>query len=515
MSTSPISPYRARTRMLAAAASAVIAGAIGFGAITGGTAPVFAEAVSVNAPQVPSFADVVQKVSPAVVSVRVKAKVEPASDDGMSGGDQDGSQMPFGFDQLPDDHPMKRFFREFRGDGNNQGHGEHHFNHRQGPRPVAQGSGFFISEDGFLVTNNHVVQGGSDFTVVMDNGDELDAKLIGTDPRTDLAVLKVDDSRKFTYVDFADDGKVRVGDWVVAVGNPFGLGGTVTAGIVSARGRDIGAGPYDDFIQIDAAVNRGNSGGPAFNLNGQVVGINTAIFSPSGGNVGIAFAIPASTAKQVVGELMKDGSVQRGFLGVQIQPVNSDIAESLGLAGTKGALVSQAEADSPAKKAGIEAGDVITAVNGKDVASPKELSREIAGMAPGKDVDITVFRNGKSETFKVDLGTLPTSDKQAKADDQGQEKPAADTLDALGITVSPADDGKGLVVTDVDPDSDAADRGLQAGDVIVSVNSKTVTSAKDVTGAMQDASKAGRKAVLVQVTRDDASRFVALPVAKG
>ncbi len=262
----------------------------------------------------------------------------------------------------------------------------------RGPRPVSQGSGFFISEDGYLVTNNHVVEGGSEFTVVMDDGAELDAKLIGTDPRTDLAVLKVDDSRKFTYVDFADDTKVRVGDWVVAVGNPFGLGGTVTAGIVSARGRDIGAGPYDDFIQIDAAVNRGNSGGPAFNLNGEVVGINTAIFSPSGGSVGIAFAIPSSTAKQVVGDLMKDGSVQRGFLGVQIQPVNADIAELLGLTGTKGALVSQAEAGSPANKAGIIAGDVITAVDGKEVASPKELSRLIGGMEPGKPVDITVWR---------------------------------------------------------------------------------------------------------------------------
>ncbi len=236
---------------------------------------------------------------------------------------------------------MRRFFKEFRGFGDqgDQG-GNKRFNHRDHsndqPRPVAQGSGFFISDDGYLVTNNHVVAEGSAFTVVTNDGKELDAKLIGTDPRTDLAVLKVDGDGKFTYVDFADDSKVRVGDWVVAVGNPFGLGGTVTAGIVSARGRDIGAGPYDDFLQIDASVNRGNSGGPTFNLNGQVVGINTAIFSPSGGSVGIAFDIPASTAKQVVQDLMKSGTVQRGWLGVEIQPVTSDIAESLGLKSAEG-----------------------------------------------------------------------------------------------------------------------------------------------------------------------------------
>src|SRR5439155_9984747 len=267
-----------------------------------------------------------------------------------------------------------------------------HRNHGNGePRPVAQGSGFFISEDGFLVTNNHVVSEGSDFTVVTNDGKELDAKLIGTDPRTDLAVLKVDGGGKFTYVDFADDSKIRIGDWVVAVGNPFGLGGTVTAGIVSARGRDIGAGPYDDFVQIDASVNRGNSGGPTFNLNGQVIGINTAIFSPSGGSVGIAFDIPASTAKQVVEDLMKNGSVQRGWLGVEIQPVTSDIAESLGLKSNNGALVSSAQDAGPGKKAGIAAGDVITQIDGKDVASPKELARIIGAYQPGKSVNVTVW----------------------------------------------------------------------------------------------------------------------------
>jgi len=499
---------------MAAAASLAIAGAIGFGAVTTGTAPVLAEAVNVQGAAVPGFADVVQQVSPAVVSVRVKSRIEPASDDSVQTfGDRD-------WQDLPDGHPLKRFFREFRGDdggqmrpfdrrGDNRRFGRH-----DRERPTSQGSGFFISEDGYVVTNNHVVENGSSFTVVTDDGRELDAKLIGADPRTDLALLKVEEGGKFTYVDFADDARVRVGDWVVAVGNPFGLGGTVTAGIVSARGRDIGAGPYDDFIQIDAAVNRGNSGGPAFNLNGQVVGINTAIFSPGGGgNVGIAFAIPASTAKEVIGDLMKDGTVERGWLGVQIQPVTPEIADSLGLTPAKGALVSEAQADGPALKAGIKAGDVITSVDGKDVAGPKELARLIAAVEPGKAVDVVVWRGGKSETVKVDLGELPGADKQAAIEQPGAVEPG--TLDDLGLTVTRAEDGKGIVVTDVDPDSEAADRGIQAGDVITSINALAVNDTGDVDKAMADASKAGRKSVLVQVERDDNTRFVALPLAKG
>ena len=414
-----------------------------------------------------------------------------------------------GFDNLPDNPQLRRFFKEFRGFGDQGGQfGMRRFGHRDHnndrPRPVAQGSGFFISDDGYLVTNNHVVSEGSDFTVVTNDGKEFDAKLVGTDPRTDLAVLKVDGGgNKFTYVDFADDSKVRIGDWVVAVGNPFGLGGTVTAGIVSARGRDIGAGPYDDFIQIDAPVNRGNSGGPTFDLNGQVVGINTAIFSPSGGSVGIAFDIPASTAKQVVEDLMKSGTVQRGWLGVEIQPVTSDIAESLGLKSEKGALVSSAQDASPGKKAGITAGDVITQVDGKDVASPKELARMIGAYSPGKSVDVTVWRDGKSQTVKVDLGKLPASDKQASDDQQPAAPSKPDTLAALGLTVTKSENGKGLVVTDVDPDSDAADRGIQAGDIITAVNSTEVNGTGDVNKAMADAVKSGRKAVLMQITRDD------------
>jgi serine protease Do len=511
MKSVPNSYSSTRKRLMAAVASLAIAGAIGVGAITTGTAPVLADAVRVEAPQVPSFADVVEQVSPAVVSVRVKANVQPASDDGF--GFQDG---------LPDNPQLREFFKQFRGFGDNgRNRDDSRRNNQRGhkndqPRPVAQGSGFFISEDGYIVTNNHVVDAGTAFTVVMHDGKEHDAKLIGTDPRTDLAVLKVNDKEKFTYVAFGDDSKSRIGDWVVAVGNPFGLGGTVTAGIISARGRDIGAGPYDDFIQIDASVNRGSSGGPTFNLNGEVIGINTAIFSPSGGSVGIAFDIPASTAKSVVQDLMKNGSVQRGWLGVEIQPVTADIAESLGLASEKGALVASAQDDSPAKKAGVVPGDVITQVDGKDVASPKELARLIAGETPGKAVDLTVWRNGKSETIKMDLGTLPGTDKQASAGGQQETSPAQPgSLDDLGLTVTKSDDGKGLVVTDVDRDSAASDRGIQAGDVIVAVNSVEVNSAQDVTKAIAEAAKAGRKSVLVQVTRNDSNRFVALPVVKG
>ena len=500
-----------RSRLMAAAASVAIAGAVGFGIVAGGTAPVLADAVKLDQPiQAPSFADIVEKVSPAVVSVRVKGNAKQASNS------ESGSFDVPGLDQLPDDHPLKRFFKEFRQHGDrDHDQGRRHDRRGHGhARPIAQGSGFFVSDDGYLVTNNHVVEDGSDYSVVMDDGTELDAKLVGTDPRTDLAVLKVEDARKFTYVAFADDAKVRVGDWVVAVGNPFGLGGTVTAGIVSARGRDIGAGPYDDFIQIDAAVNRGNSGGPAFNLSGEVVGVNTAIFSPSGGNVGIAFAIPGTVANTVVNELIKNGSVQRGWLGVQIQPVTKDIADSLGLEEEKGALVAQPQDGSPADKAGIKAGDVVVAVDGDQVDSPRDLARTIAGIEPGKSVEVTLWRNGKSQNVDLTLGTLPKMDKMASAEPTPAAPDEGNSLTSFGMTVTKAEDGKGLLVTDVESGSDAEEHGIQAGDVILSINSKGVASADDVSSAVADASKAGRNAVLVQIRRQDTNRFVALPVEK-
>lgn len=516
MTNSPKSTLTTRARLVAAVASlAIIAGA-GFGAVTAGSGPVLADPVKVQSQAQPGFADVVSQVSPAVVSVSVKGSPETASAEGQGG----MPGMP-GFDQLPDNHPLKRFFREFGGpDGQwsrpgERGQNFNRPNRREHIRPMAQGSGFFISDDGYVVTNNHVVESGQAFSVKLDDGTEYDAKLIGRDPRTDLAVLKVDADRKFTYVAFADDSKVRVGDWVVAVGNPFGLGGTVTAGIVSARGRDIGAGPYDDFLQIDAAVNRGNSGGPAFNTEGQVVGINTAIFSPSGGNVGIAFAIPASTAKNVVEKLKTGEEIQRGWLGVQIQPVTPEIAESIGLKDAKGAIVASAQDGSPALAAGIQNGDVITAVNGQQVSTPRELARVIGGDAPGNTVKVDVWRNGNSQSFDVKLGELSADQTASAQSGTPESAPATSSLQDFGLTVTPAEDGNGVLVTQVDPDSDAADRGLQAGDVIVSVNSQTVASAGDIDKAVKAAQQAGRKQVLVQVMRDDNNRFLALPTDQG
>lgn len=483
--------------------------------------------VKIEAQQVPGFGDVVAAVTPAVVSVRVQSRANPVNDDMTF---QFGN--PNGFDDLPDDHPLKRFFRDF-GEGDQQQFGNRmpgqradrwrDRDHKPRLRPTSQGSGFFITEDGYLVTNNHVIDGGSAFTVVMNDGSELDAKLIGKDPRTDLAVLKVDaKDRKFTYVAFADENKVRVGDWVVAIGNPFGLGGTVTAGIVSALGRDIGAGPYDDFMQVDAAVNRGNSGGPTFNLNGEVVGINTAIFSPSGGNVGIAFAIPASTAKSVVNQLIKGGEIARGWLGIRIEPVTADVAESLGLAEAAGALVNgQQDQNSPGFKAGLKEGDVVTAVDGDPIKGPKELARKIGSMEPNKTVELSVWRDGKSISVDVTLGKLPDDSRVASADPNQQqggrngmdgqdESPAEQTLDKLGLAVMPSDDGNGVKITDVDPDSDAADKGVKSGEKITSVNNEEVKSAADIQKVIDAAKAAGRKKALFQIEDQNGNRFVAL-----
>ncbi|MBB4568278.1 serine protease Do [Rhizobium leucaenae] len=476
----------------------------------------YADAVNVQAPQVPSFANVVDAVSPAVVSVRVESRVNPVADEDDSFG------LGRGFDELPDDHPLKKFFKQFeQQQGHNQGQQKGQPDNKGRLRPVAQGSGFFISEDGYLVTNNHVVSDGAAFVVVLNDGTELDAKLIGKDPRTDLAVLKVDGKgKKFTYVNWADDDKVRVGDWVVAVGNPFGLGGTVTAGIVSARGRDIGSGPYDDFIQVDAAVNRGNSGGPTFNLSGQVVGINTAIFSPSGGSVGIAFAIPADTAKNVVTDLIKTGTVSRGWLGVQIQPVTKDIAESLGLSEPSGALVVSPQDGSPGQKAGIKNGDVVTAVNGDPVKDPRDLARRIGAMQPGSKVDVSLWRSGKAQSVTVELGTLPADQNQASNDDNSQppqqQQPSSEkALAELGLTVGPSDDGKGVAITGVDPDSDAADKGVKEGEKITSVNNQQISNAGDIAKVIDQAKKDGRTRALFQIQSKDGSRFVALPITAG
>jgi serine protease Do len=391
-------PARKRTAkwLGAAAVAALIAGgAVESGLVAPNSAHAELRSMAQPIQNVPSFADVIEQVKPAVVAVKVKVQNVAARDDDN---DNPGLSTP----DLPPGHPMERFFRQFRdgqrGDRSERG---------QRPRQFGQslGSGFFISADGYVVTNNHVIDKASEVQVTMDDGKTLDAKVIGTDPKTDLALLKVEGS-DFPYVRLAGQ-KARIGDWVVAIGNPFGLGGTVTAGIVSAQHRDIGAGPYDDFIQIDASVNKGNSGGPTFNLSGEVVGVNTAIFSPSGGNVGIAFAIPASTVDQIVTALKDKGSVTRGFIGVQMQPVTKEIAEAIGLKEPRGALVAEAIKDGPAAKAGIKTGDTILAVDGEPIKEAKDLSRKVAQVAPGKSLSITLYRDGKERNVTLEVASQP------------------------------------------------------------------------------------------------------------
>jgi serine protease Do len=348
----------------------------------------------------------------------------------------------------------------------------------------------------------------------MDDGQTYTAKVVGTDPKTDLALIKVEGKKDFPFVKFSDQ-KPRIGDWVVAVGNPFGLGGTVTAGIVSASGRDIGNGPYDDFIQIDAPINKGNSGGPAFDMNGNVIGVNTAIFSPSGGSVGIGFDIPASTAKLVVAQLKDKGAVTRGWLGVQVQPVTSDIADSLGLKEARGAIVDNPQDGSPAAKAGIEAGDVITAVNGIVIKDSRDLARTVATLAPGTPVKLDVVHKGESKTVTLALGELP-NERQAKAG-EGKAQPDAGTP-RLGLSLAPAGDvqgagQKGVVVTEVDPQGPAAQRGIQTGDVILNVGGKAVANIGDVRSELAQAKSSGKRSVLLQIRNAQATRFVAVPLA--
>ncbi|WP_019219732.1 Do family serine endopeptidase [Bartonella florencae] len=469
------------------------------------TTSAHASSVFTSLVQQQGFADIVSQVKSAVVAVQVKSNKKREETFFSSFFNSPG------IDQLPDQHPLKKFFKEFYDFDKPKNKFAPHSNRL---RPIAFGSGFLVSSDGYIVTNDHVVSEGTSYSVVFDDGTELNAKLIGKDPKTDLAVLKVDDKRKFSYVDFGDDSKLRVGDWVVAIGNPFGLGGTVTAGIVSARGRDIGSSSYDDFIQIDAAVNRGNSGGPTFDLNGKVVGVNTAIFSPSGGNVGIAFAIPAATAKQVVQQLIEKGSVQRGWLGVQIQPVTKEISDSIGLKEAKGALVTDS-LKGPAAKAGIKAGDVIILLNNETINDSRDLAKRIANIKPGETITLGVWRSGKEENIKVKLAPMPENEGKKEGSKYSNERGDSDEiLEDYGLIVAPSDDGLGLVVTDVDSDSDAADKGIRPGDVIVTVNNKAVKKASDITDTIKNAQKLGRKAILLQVRTNEQNRFVALPIFK-
>jgi serine protease Do len=455
------------------------------------------------------FADIVEKVKPAVISVRVKMDVGPQSSSFQG-------QLPQGFE---------RFFRRFgdempdmmpspRGRGGRFGERGDRAPHQ---RTTGQGSGFFITADGYAVTNNHVVDHADEVDVQTDDGKTYTAKVIGTDPRTDLALIKVD-GNNFPHAKLADKSP-RVGDWVLAVGNPFGLSSTVTAGIVSARGRDIGAGPYDDFLQIDAPVNKGNSGGPTFDTEGNVVGVNTAIYSPSGGSVGIAFAIPASTVDSVVKQLKDKGSVTRGWIGVSIQPVTKDIADSMGLKNTDGALVAEPQAGAPAVKAGIKAGDVITAVNGERIVNARELARRIGSMAPGNTVKLTLLQQGGSEkTVSVTLGELPSQIEASRRGDQERDLRPND-FGALGLQLAPASSvagsgAEGVVVTGVESDGPAAERGFKTGDVILEVAGKAVSNPADVRKALDEARKDSKRTVLMRVKSGDNTRFVALPAGR-
>lgn len=492
------------------ATSLGLAGFVAAPALLSSSTIAYAEPVRVEGQQVVGFADVVEKVAPAVVSVRVKSDVK--SRDFSQRGVNPFDAIP-GLRDFPKDHPLNRWFREFGERGERQEEKKKDDNEPPRRRFSGQGSGFFISEDGLIVTNNHVVEGGAEFFVVTNDGTELEAELIGKDARTDLALLQVKEKKKFTYVKFADKDS-RVGEWVVAVGNPFGLGGTVTAGIVSARGRDIGASRYNDFIQIDAAVNKGNSGGPAFNLNGEVIGINTAIYSRSGGSVGIAFAIPAETAKLVIGDLKSDGKVVRGYLGVQIQDITRDLADGIGLADTAGALVASTTPDTPAGKAGVKSGDAIIAVNGEKVEDTKDLSRRIAGFRPDTKVALTVFRAGESEEIDVTLGTLPERIKQASIEPKPVKPAEPETMEEFGLELKAAEGGEGLEVTQIAPTSVLAGKTLRVGDKISQIDSQSVDTPKAAKEVIAAAREKGKKAVLLRVESANGTRFVALPLKK-
>jgi serine protease Do len=501
-----------KSRILSARRVALLAGVAGlsasilFGAAnlapnTAGSA-LSSIAFAQNVQRPVGFADIVEKVKPAVISVRVKVDAG-AKMMGFEG------NLPF-----PPNSQMERFFRRFgMPDGINP-------DEQRTPRNrlvTGQGSGFFITADGFAVTNNHVVDKADTVEITTDDGKSYSAKVIGTDARTDVALIKVEGRGDFPYVKLAEQPP-RIGDWVLAVGNPFGLGGTVTAGIVSARGRDIGAGPYDDFIQIDAPVNKGNSGGPTFDVDGNVIGVNTAIFSPSGGSVGIAFAIPAGTVKSVVAQLKDKGSVTRGWIGVQIQPVTAEIAESIGLKKAEGAIVADPQPNGPAAKAGVQAGDVITAVDGVAIKDARDLARQIGSIAPGTSVKLTVWRKGEEKNLPVSLGELPNQ-REARATTPDGSTPNGSDLPRLGLTLAPAGQvagsgSDGVVVTKVDPSGIASEHGFQTGDVLLEVGGKKVANPADVRSALSEAQKDGKRSVLIRFKSGDAIKLVALRLGR-
>ncbi|MBF0374932.1 MAG: Do family serine endopeptidase [Alphaproteobacteria bacterium] len=456
-----------------------------------------ATSTTVLAPQA-GFADLVEKVKPAVVNISTTQKVD--RDRASPHRDRGAPRLPPG---LPEE--FRRFFE------------------RQATPPAdelnALGSGFIIDPAGWVVTNNHVVGEADQITVVLADGTKLPATLKGRDDKTDIALLKVESANPLPYVAFAQSDTARVGDWVIAVGNPFGLGGSVSAGIVSANGRDINSGPYDDFIQIDAPINRGNSGGPTFNQAGEVIGVNTAIFSPNGGSVGIGFAVPASIAREVIAQLREKGAVERGWLGVQIQGVTPEIAKAIGIAEPKGALIAEVLSNGPAAGAGFQTGDVIIAFAGEPIAEAGDLPRRVAKARAGDKVQVQVIRQGKTVDLPVTVARMPAPEK--KVSDATPAAPAGDALGMALTALTPdARDGLrlppgggGVMVREVDPQGVAAAEGIRAGDVILGIDQETVTSPSDVANKVDEARASKRSGVLVLLHRDGGRRFVALPLA--
>ena len=464
------------------------------------------------------IADVAEKVIDAVVNISTSQTVE------AKGGGEGRGAMP----QLPPGSPFEEFFDDFfknrRGPGGNSKGGDRGTD-LQPRKTNSLGSGFIVDTSGIVVTNNHVIADADEINVIMNDGTKIKAELVGVDKKTDLAVLKFKPVKPLVAVKFGDSDKLRLGEWVIAIGNPFSLGGTVTAGIVSARNRDINSGPYDSYIQTDAAINRGNSGGPLFNLDGEVIGVNTLIISPSGGSIGIGFAVPSKTVVGVVDQLRQFGELRRGWLGVRIQQVTDEIAESLNIKPPRGALIAGVEDKGPAKPAGIEPGDVVVKFDGKDIKEPKDLSRVVADTAVGKEVDVVIIRKGAEETRKVTLGRLEDGDKAVQASakpPEPAEKPV--TQKALGLDLATLskdlrtrykvkDSVKGVIITSVDGTSDAAEKRLSAGEVIVEVAQEAVSNAADVKKRVDQLKKDGKKSVLLLVANADGElRFVALSV---
>ena len=463
------------------------------------------------------IADVAEKVIDAVVNISTSQTVEAKAGPGGEG----RGATP----QLPPGSPFEEFFDDFfknrRG-----GPGAPRGGDMQPHKTSSLGSGFIIDTSGIVVTNNHVIADADEISVIMNDGSKFKAEIVGVDKKTDLAVLKFTPSKPLTAVKFGDSDRLRLGEWVIAIGNPFSLGGTVTAGIVSARNRDISSGPYDNYIQTDAAINRGNSGGPLFNLDGEVIGVNTLIISPSGGSIGIGFAVPSKTVAGVVDQLRQFGELRRGWLGVRIQQVTDEIAESLNIKPARGALIAGVEDKGPAKPAGIEPGDVVVKFDGKDIKEPKDLSRVVADTAVGKEVDVIVIRKGQEETHKVTLGRLEDTDKPVPAAAKTKEEPAEKpvTQKALGLDLATLskdlrgrykikDSVKGVIITNVDSTSDAADKRLSPGEVIVEVAQEAVSNAADVKKRVDQLKKDGKKSVLLLVSNADGEvRFVALSV---